>query len=177
MKTINTHALPVPVHWQTDFTPKRAFAFTRFRSETSYRSEVLAPVQQLGWTHARVTYAGMTFCGSIMPQEGTVVNSSRRESLPGVMLTPPILQVESVLLPARANSVAAPVAPPPPLRRISWFATTWQGGHVGGQNKRIFPRRIYMKIELSSQRREMLLFLTTNMGAVTSRANQQFSAF
>ena len=56
----------------------------------------------------------------------------------------------------------------------SWFATTWQGGHVGGQNKRIFPRRIYMKIEFSSQRREMLLFLTTNMAAVTSRANQQW---
>ena len=50
----------------------------------------------------------------------------------------------------------------------SWFATTWQGGHVGGQNKRIFPRRIYMKIEI-------LLFLTTNMAAVTSRANQQLS--
>ena len=32
----------------------------------------------------------------------------------------------------------------------SWFATTWQGGHVGGQNERIFPRRIYMKIEFSS---------------------------
>ena len=30
-----------------------------------------------------------------------------------------------------------------------------------------------MKIEFSSQRREMLLFLTTNMAAVTSPANQQ----
>ena len=40
-----------------------------------------------------------------------------------------------------------------------------------GQNKRIIPRRIYMKIEFSSQRREMLLLLTTNMAAVTSRAN------
>ena len=30
-----------------------------------------------------------------------------------------------------------------------------------------------MKIEFSSQRREMLLFLTTNMAAVRSRANQQ----
>ena len=30
-----------------------------------------------------------------------------------------------------------------------------------------------MKIEFSSQRRERLLFLTTNMAAVTSRANQQ----
>ena len=33
-----------------------------------------------------------------------------------------------------------------------------------------------MKIEFSSQRREMLLFLTTNMAAVTSRANQQYLA-
>ena len=31
-----------------------------------------------------------------------------------------------------------------------------------------------MKIEFSSQRREMLLFLTTSMAAVTSRANQQY---
>ena len=31
-----------------------------------------------------------------------------------------------------------------------------------------------MKIEFSSQRREMLLFLTTNMAAVTSRANQEY---
>ena len=31
-----------------------------------------------------------------------------------------------------------------------------------------------MKIEFSSQRTEMLLFLTTNMAAVTSRANQQY---
>ena len=31
-----------------------------------------------------------------------------------------------------------------------------------------------MKIDFSSQRREMLLFLTTNMAAVTSRANQQY---
>ena len=30
-----------------------------------------------------------------------------------------------------------------------------------------------MKIEFSSQRREILLFLTTNMAAVTSCANQQ----
>ena len=31
-----------------------------------------------------------------------------------------------------------------------------------------------MKIEFSSQGREVLLFLTTNMAAVTSRANQQY---
>ena len=34
-----------------------------------------------------------------------------------------------------------------------------------------------MKKELSSQRREMLLFLTTNIAAVTSRANQQYDLF
>ena len=34
-----------------------------------------------------------------------------------------------------------------------------------------------MKEEFSSQRREMLLFLTINMAAVTSRANQQQSSF
>ena len=33
-----------------------------------------------------------------------------------------------------------------------------------------------MKIEFSSQRTEMLSFLTTNMAVVTSRANQQYSA-
>ena len=33
-----------------------------------------------------------------------------------------------------------------------------QGHHVGGQYTRIFSRRIYMKIEFSSQRREMILF-------------------
>ena len=38
----------------------------------------------------------------------------------------------------------------------------------------IFLRRIYMKIKFSSQKRDMLLFLTTNMAAVTSRANQQY---
>ena len=57
-----------------------------------------------------------------------------------------------------------------------WFATMRQGGHVGGQYNRIFFfRRIYLKMELSSQRREMLLFLATNMADVTSRAIQQYS--
>ena len=41
------------------------------------------------------------------------------------------------------------------------------------QYNRIFSQRIYPKIEFGSQRREMLLFLTTNMAAVTSHANQQ----
>ena len=34
-----------------------------------------------------------------------------------------------------------------------------------------------MKIEFSFQRREMLLFLTTNMAVVTSQANQQYRLF
>ena len=34
-----------------------------------------------------------------------------------------------------------------------------------------------MKIELSFQRREMLLFLTTNMAAVTSRTNYQYQKY
>ena len=38
----------------------------------------------------------------------------------------------------------------------------------------LFSRRIYMKIEVTSQRREMLLFLTTKMAAVTSSTNQQY---
>ena len=33
-----------------------------------------------------------------------------------------------------------------------------------------------MKIEFSSQRREMLFFVTANIAAVTSRANQQYKA-
>ena len=76
------------------------------------------------------------------------------------------------------------------------------GSRVGGQNNVIFSRRIYLKIELSSQRREMLFFqpairqflflarenspapqkiawtqvtfvLDYHLGCVTSRANQQ----
>ena len=47
---------------------------------------------------------------------------------------------------------------------------------VCGQYNRIFSRRIDMKIEFSSQRREMLLFFTTNMADVTSCANQQYSS-
>ena len=34
--------------------------------------------------------------------------------------------------------------------------------------------RIFVKMELTSQRREKLLFLTTNMAVVTSRANQEY---
>ena len=44
----------------------------------------------------------------------------------------------------------------------SWFETTWQGCHVGGQYNRIFSRRIYMKIEFSSQTRGKLLKVLDN---------------
>ena len=37
-----------------------------------------------------------------------------------------------------------------------WFATTWQGGHVEWQYNRIFPWRIYMKIE---ERNAFVLFI------------------
>ena len=61
---------------------------------------------------------------------------------------------------------------PKKLKYLFWFATTWQGGHECSVNtKEFFSRRIYMKMEFSSPRRKMLLFLTTNMAAVTSRAN------
>ena len=46
-----------------------------------------------------------------------------------------------------------------------------------GQYNEIFSRRIYMENEFSSQGREMLLFLTTNIAVVTSRANQQYDLF
>ena len=58
----------------------------------------------------------------------------------------------------------------------SWFATTRQGSHVGGHYNIIFSRRIYIKIEFCSQKRKILLFLTPNMVALTSRANQQYQA-
>ena len=63
-----THAQPVPVYRQTDFTPKRVFffAFTWYRCEITYRSEILVPVREPGWTHTGVTRAGMTFCVGIM---------------------------------------------------------------------------------------------------------------
>ena len=38
------------------------------------------------------------------------------------------------------------------------------GSRVGGQNNVIFSRRIYLKIELSSQRREMLFFQPVYFG-------------
>ena len=45
---------------------------------------------------------------------------------------------------------------------------------LGVNKKELFSRSIYMKIEVTSRRREMLLFLTTKMAAVTSPANQKY---
>ena len=43
-----------------------------------------------------------------------------------------------------------------------------------GSKQYNFSQRIYMKIEFSSQRREMILFLTTNMATVTSRIQTSY---
>ena len=44
----------------------------------------------------------------------------------------------------------------------SWFCNHVTGQPCKGQYNRIFSRRIYMKMEFSFQRREMLSFLTSN---------------
>ena len=74
-----------------------------------------------------------------------------------------------------------------PIRNTSltWIVTRHQYGISAPVPEASFRRRpcwgqynrISMKIQFSSQRREMLLFLTTNMAAVTSRANQQYRLF
>ena len=46
---------------------------------------------------------------------------------------------------------------------------------LGASKKELFSRRIYRKVEVTSQRGEMLLFLTTKMAAVTSPANQKYN--
>ena len=45
---------------------------------------------------------------------------------------------------------------------------------LGVSKKELFSRRIYRKVEVTSQRGEMLLLLTTKMAAVTSPANQKY---
>ena len=45
---------------------------------------------------------------------------------------------------------------------------------LGVSKKELFSRRIYRKVEVTSQRGEILLFLTTKMAAVTSPANQKY---
>ena len=49
--------------------------------------------------------------------------------------------------------------------------------HVGGQNKRKFVHIVCIKIEVNSHRRKILLFLSTNMAAMTSHANHQKQYF
>ena len=60
------------------------FLFTWYRCEISCLSEILAPVQQPGWTHAGLSCKQMY----VEPWEGTGVDSCRRQSRSGVMLTP-----------------------------------------------------------------------------------------
>ena len=59
------------------------------------------------------------------------------------------------------------------MQKTLRYAMSFCHGHFGGQYNRIFSRRIYMKIEFSSQRREIRLFLTTNMATVTSPENRR----
>ena len=51
----------------------------------------------------------------------------------------------------------------------------WYVAGFSGVVNRTFSERMYMKMEFSSLRREMLLFLTANKAAMTSRANHLFS--
>ena len=44
--------------------------------------------------------------------------------------------------------------------------------HVGWQNKRKFAHAVCIKMAVNSQRRKILLFLSTNMAAMTSHANR-----
>ena len=67
-----THALPIPVYRQIKPADRfhaetgARFKFTCYCREILYQSEILAPVQEPGWTHAGVTRASITFCGGIM---------------------------------------------------------------------------------------------------------------
>ena len=70
-------------------------------------------------------------------------------------------------------------APSPPLILhyhvdILSFQPRDKATMLGVSTIELFSRIIYMKIEVTSQRREMLLFLTTKMAAVTSPANQKY---
>ena len=69
-----THELPVPVYRQTKFTPKSvvvslSFRVTWYRCEISYRSEILAPVQQLGWL-APVWHSVVVSCNKCRAMRG-----------------------------------------------------------------------------------------------------------
>ena len=47
--------------------------------------------------------------------------------------------------------------------------------HLGGKNKRNFVHKVCIKMAMNSQRRKILLFLSTIMATVTSHANHQLS--
>ena len=71
------------------------------------------------------------------------------------------------------------IAPSPPL--ISRYHVGILGlqprdkaAMLGVSTIELFSRRILMKIEVTSHRREMVLFFITNMAAVTSPANQKY---
>ena len=62
-----THALSIPVNRQTNFTLKRVVVLRLHDTTASFCTGVkFLPVQELEWAHARVTCAGITFCGGIM---------------------------------------------------------------------------------------------------------------
>ena len=47
--------------------------------------------------------------------------------------------------------------------------------HASGQNKRKLAHIVCIKMAVNSQRRKILLFLYTNMAAMTSHANHQYN--
>ena len=54
----------------------------------------------------------------------------------------------------------------------------WHCRHVGGQkNKSKFARKVCIKLAFNSPRRKILLFLSTNMAAMTSHTNHQLKLF
>ena len=94
-RKLTTHALPVVVHWQTDFKPN---AFTWYpwysawyRYEISYRSEILAPYNNRG-EFTPVLLAPARHFVSLSLKKYRATRGNRREHAlawkPGVMLTP-----------------------------------------------------------------------------------------
>ena len=97
------------------FSLQKLSTKTHFETETksnsemahSYRNEILAPVQKLGWSRTVMTHSGITFAGGILqkneePLEGTGRNSLRNESWPGIMKTLPNLSLDFAMHVLRA---------------------------------------------------------------------------
>ena len=78
-----------------------------------------------------------------------VVNTS----FPLLLVTPPC-----IIYVTQGRGVWSGSSIVPIFGVCNYVTSPGQGHHVGGQYTRIFSRRIYMKIEFSSQRREMILF-------------------